>query len=95
MSESPGSHGRPVGAQRLLQEDDGQIFHTYSAFGRGSEELLSTYVFLDLTPKGRDENGPNYRLADWVRPHDMYGKGGAVEGNGRYHSTGQASTESA
>jgi predicted dithiol-disulfide oxidoreductase (DUF899 family) len=38
---------------------------------------------------------PNYSLADWVRPHDMYGKGGAVEGNGRYHSTGQASTESA
>jgi hypothetical protein len=36
-------------------------------------------------PKGRDENGPYRTLADWVRPHNMYGTGGMVEENGRYH----------
>jgi len=69
----------------FYRNEDGEIFHTYSAYGRGAEELLTTYAYLDLTPKGRDENGPYHRLADWVRPHDMYGKGGSVEENGRYH----------
>lgn len=63
----------------------GDIFHTYSTFGRGGEEFLSLYRFLDSTPVGRNENGPYRTLADWVRPRNMYGKGGMVEGNGRYH----------
>jgi hypothetical protein len=41
--------------------------------------------YLDATPKGRGENGPYNTLADWVRPKNMYGKGGLVEGSGRYH----------
>lgn len=64
----------------------GEIFHTYSTFGRGGEEFLGAYRVLDATPKGRDENGPYRSLADWVRPKTMYGKGGMVEGNGRYHA---------
>jgi predicted dithiol-disulfide oxidoreductase (DUF899 family) len=28
--------------------------------------------YLDLTPKGRNEKGPNYDLRDWVRHHDKY-----------------------
>jgi predicted dithiol-disulfide oxidoreductase (DUF899 family) len=52
---------------------NGEIFHTYSSYARGAEELLSTYICLDLTPKGRNENGPNYDLGDWVRHHDKYG----------------------
>ena len=43
-------------------------------------------MYLDMTPKGRNENGPYHSLGDWVRPHNMYGKGGMVEGNGRYHA---------
>jgi hypothetical protein len=43
-----------------------------------------------MTPKGRDENGPYKTLADWVRPKNLYGKGGMVEANGRYHSGGCA-----
>lgn len=70
------------------RDGNGEIFHTYSSFGRGGEELLTTYMALDLTPKGRDENGPYHSLTDWVRPHDSYGKGGWVEGNGRYHPAG-------
>lgn len=81
------------GRSVFYKDEHGHIFHTYSAFGRGSEELLTTYVFLDLTPKGRDENGPYHSLTDWVRPHDMYGKGGTVEGNGRYHPAEEIAAE--
>ena len=64
----------------------GEIFHTYSTYGRGGEEFLGAYRYLDATPKGRDENGPYRTLADWVRPRNMYGKGGSVEPTGRYHA---------
>jgi predicted dithiol-disulfide oxidoreductase (DUF899 family) len=50
----------------------GAIFHTYSSYGRGAEELLGTYIILDLTPKGRNETGPHHNLMDWVRRHDEY-----------------------
>jgi len=72
----------------FFQDDAGQIFHTYSVYGRGGEELLGAYMYLDMTPKGRNENGPYHSLGDWVRPRNMYGKGGMVEGNGRYHPAG-------
>src|ERR687892_2868346 len=60
----------------FFKDDAGQIFHTYSTFGRGGEEFLGAYRYFDMTPKGRDENGPYHTLADWVRPHNMYGKAG-------------------
>ena len=48
----------------------GDVFHTYSTYGRG-RNLVSAYVCLDLTPKGRNENsGPSFTLGDWVRHHD-------------------------
>lgn len=50
----------------------GEIFHTYSTYGRGDELLLGAYVLLDLTPKGRNETGPYFSLMDWVRHHDRY-----------------------
>ncbi|WP_082584912.1 SRPBCC domain-containing protein [Caulobacter sp. Root655] len=50
------------------------------------ERLIYTFFgFLDVTPRGRNETGPHHSLGDWVRPHDMYGQGGSVEANGRYH----------
>jgi predicted dithiol-disulfide oxidoreductase (DUF899 family) len=74
----------------FFEDDAGQIFHTYSTYGRGGEEFLGAYRYLDMTPKGRDENGPYNTLADWVRPKNVYGKGGVVEANGRYHPGGCA-----
>lgn len=32
-------------------------------------------MFLDLTPTGRNETGPNYNLTDWVKRHDEYDDG--------------------
>jgi predicted dithiol-disulfide oxidoreductase (DUF899 family) len=65
----------------------GEIFHTYSTFGRGGEELLGTYVVLDLMPKGRNETGPSHNLSDWVRHHDRYGASGHVSPVGRWVPT--------
>jgi len=69
----------------FFKDDAGQIFHTYSTFGRGGEEFLGIYRYLDVMPKGRNEHGPFRTLGDWVRPRNMYNKGGSVEANGRYH----------
>lgn len=63
-------HGTSV----FFKDDSGAVFHTYSSYARGDERGLGTYMFLDLTPKGRNENGPNFNLTDWVRRHDEYGK---------------------
>jgi predicted dithiol-disulfide oxidoreductase (DUF899 family) len=81
---NPGLEDRS-GDSVFFKDDDGQIFHTYSTYGRGGEEFLGVYRYLDVTPKGRSEDGPYNTLADWVRPRNMYGKGGMVEGSGRYH----------
>ena len=70
----------------FFKDDAGQIFHTYSTFGRGGEEFSGIYRILDVMPKGREENGPHHSLADWARPWNMYGKGGTVEATGRYHT---------
>ena len=69
----------------FIKDDAGRIFHTYSTFGRGGEEFLGIYRYLDATPKGRSEDGPYGALTDWVRPRNMYGQGGMVEATGRYH----------
>jgi predicted dithiol-disulfide oxidoreductase (DUF899 family) len=63
------------GTSVFFKDDHGDVFHTYSSYARGDERSLGTYMFLDITPKGRDENGPNYNLMDWVRRHDEYANG--------------------
>ncbi|MEJ8571093.1 thioredoxin family protein [Microbaculum marinum] len=60
------------GASVFYKDEAGGIFHTYSSFGRGGEEVISAYMLLDATPKGRNETGPNGNLTDWVRRHDEY-----------------------
>jgi predicted dithiol-disulfide oxidoreductase (DUF899 family) len=74
------------GDSAFYQNEDGEIFHTYSTYGRGSEQFLGIYGILDVMPKGRNENGPNHSLGDWAKPRTMYGQGGTVEPNGRYHA---------
>ena len=86
-------HGDPgvpdlSGDSVFFRDEAGQIFHTYSTYGRGGEEFLGIYRFLDVLPRGRNETGPYGNLADWARPRDMYGRGGAVEATGRYHARG-------
>jgi len=56
----------------FYKADDGQIYHTYSGYSRAGEAFLGAYAFLDVAPKGRNENGPNFNLMDWVKRHDCY-----------------------
>jgi predicted dithiol-disulfide oxidoreductase (DUF899 family) len=58
----------------FYKDAEGRIFHTYSTFGRGGEQFLGIYGFLDVMPKGRNENGPYRSLGDWVKLRDMYGR---------------------
>jgi len=60
------------GISVFYRNDAGEVFHTYSAYGRGDEPTIGAYAYLDLVPKGRDENGPNFNLGDWVKLHDQY-----------------------
>lgn len=58
------------GVSAFYQDRQGNIYHTYSAYARGIDLLNTTYNFLDLTARGRDENPE--RAQDWVRFHDKY-----------------------
>lgn len=60
------------GVSVFYKDDAGDVFHTYSTYGRGVEVMMGAYNYLDLTPKGRDEDGLPYSMA-WVRHHDKYG----------------------
>ncbi|AKJ30864.1 DUF899 domain-containing protein [Caldimonas brevitalea] len=50
---------------------EGEVFHTYSTYGRGVELMMGTYRLLDITPKGRDEAHLEHTMG-WVRHHDRY-----------------------
>jgi predicted dithiol-disulfide oxidoreductase (DUF899 family) len=65
-----GSEEAP-GLSVFYKDETGQVFHTYSAYARGLDTLVGTYQFLDLVPKGRDEDGLPSTMS-WVRHHDRY-----------------------
>lgn len=70
-----GTHN--VGVEELpgfsvfYKDGAGVIFHTYSCYARGGDMLIGAYNFLDLTPKGRNEDDLTFSMA-WVRHHDRY-----------------------
>lgn len=59
------------GVSVFYKDDAGEVFHTYSVYARGLEDLNGTYRLLDTTPKGRDEDALSYPMA-WVRRRDQY-----------------------
>lgn len=87
LTEFP-SEERP-GASVFFKNAAGDIFHTYSTYGRGLDILIGAYNFLDLAPKGRDEEGLAYSMA-WVRHHDRY-EGAAVDAKASYQQPKSAS----
>jgi predicted dithiol-disulfide oxidoreductase (DUF899 family) len=56
------------GLSAFYRDEAGEIFHTYSSYARGPEELIGTLMILDRAPKGRNET----RTMDFVRRHDEY-----------------------
>ena len=73
---------RPAPASSI-KDDAGEVFHTYSTYARGLDILVGAYNFLDLVPKGRDEDGLAFTMA-WVRHHDRYTAGYFVDPKARY-----------
>jgi predicted dithiol-disulfide oxidoreductase (DUF899 family) len=67
----------------FAKDSSGDVFHTYSTYGRGLDMLIGTYHFLDLVPKGRDEDELAFTMA-WVRHHDRYENGAAVDRTAQY-----------
>ncbi|RJF96499.1 DUF899 domain-containing protein [Noviherbaspirillum cavernae] len=53
------------------KDGEGEVFHTYSTYGRGVEVMMGAYKLMDLTPRGRDENDVPNKM-EWVRHHDRY-----------------------
>ena len=64
----PGSSDREA-VSAFYRDASGTIFHTYSAHARGIDLLNTAYNYLDIVPKGRDEQD---RGPFWVRRHDEY-----------------------
>ena len=67
----PFPHEEAPGISVFYRDENGDVFHTYSRYSRGVEVMMHTYNLLELTPKGRDEEGLDYPMA-WVRHHDRY-----------------------
>ena len=47
-------------------QQDGNVYHTYSAYARGLDALWGMYQWLDRAPLGRNEE------ESWFRHHDRY-----------------------
>lgn len=58
------------GVSAFYRDKNGDLYHTYSSYARGIDLMNTTYNFLDLTAKGRDED-PG-ATQNWVRYHDEY-----------------------
>jgi predicted dithiol-disulfide oxidoreductase (DUF899 family) len=70
------SEERP-GMSYFYKNANGEVFHTYSVYGRGLEDFMTVYAMLDRVPKGRDEEGLAHGMA-WVRHHDRYAESNIV-----------------
>ncbi|MGB3877495.1 MAG: thioredoxin family protein [Shinella zoogloeoides] len=56
------------GLSVFAKDEEGNIYHTYSTYHRGTELLMGALNWLDLVPRGRNENG----TMSWVKLHDEY-----------------------
>ena len=80
------------GVSVFYKDEKGDVYHTYSTYGRGAEPLMGVYNYLDLTPRGRHEEGLSFPM-EWRRLHDSYeqdyfaergaGAGGSCCGGGK------------
>lgn len=71
------------GISVFYKDKAGNVFHTYSAYARGSETTINTYNYLDFVPKGRDEDGLPFTMA-WLRHHDRYESGELADADRPY-----------
>jgi predicted dithiol-disulfide oxidoreductase (DUF899 family) len=72
MTEFPSEEA--PGISVFYKDKNGDIFHTYSSYARGTEAAVGTYSYLDLVPKGRHEDNLPFTMS-WLRHHDRYSDG--------------------
>ncbi|HVK58732.1 MAG TPA: DUF899 family protein, partial [Candidatus Kapabacteria bacterium] len=89
MQEFPSSEA--PGLSVFYKDAAGDIYHTYSTYGRGLEILLGTYRILDLVPKGRDESHFGFPM-EWVRYHDRYATNEFADSDKPYWPKTESST---
>ncbi|WP_426127335.1 DUF899 domain-containing protein [Pararhizobium sp. PWRC1-1] len=56
------------GMSAFIRDEAGNVYHTYSDYARGGEEILTTLMILDRAPKGRNETS----TLSFVKRHDEY-----------------------
>jgi predicted dithiol-disulfide oxidoreductase (DUF899 family) len=71
FGKTPAYSDETPGLSVFCKNSAGEIFHTYSTYARGLDIFLGAYNFIDITPKGRDEDGLSHPMS-WVRHHDRY-----------------------
>lgn len=59
------------GISVFYRDSDGIVYHTYSCYAREVESFNTAYRYLDIVPKGRDEDSLPYTMA-WVKHRDTY-----------------------
>jgi len=68
LLEAEKEHARQVDELAAFIQQDGAIYHTYSAYARGLGPLWNMYQWLDRAPLGRNESGI------WWKRNDEYGR---------------------
>ncbi len=58
------------GVSVFYRDRSDAVFHTYSCYARGIDMVNTAYHYLDLVPKGRDEDPEDSQ--SWVEYHDRY-----------------------
>jgi len=56
------------GLSAFYRNEAGEVFHTYSSYARGGEEMIGTLMILDRAPLGRNES----TIMNFVKRHDEY-----------------------
>ncbi len=62
------AHDELPGLSAFQRDASGRVFHTYSSYARGFEQIIGTLMILDRAPKGRNEDATMH----FVRRHDEY-----------------------
>ena len=60
------AYTRQAPGMSAFAQEEGIVYHTYSAYARGVDALWGMYQWLDRAPRGRNETGL------WFRRHDEY-----------------------
>jgi predicted dithiol-disulfide oxidoreductase (DUF899 family) len=63
------SHTGDLPGVSVFLRDGEDVYHTYSAYARGTEHESNVFGFLDFTPLGRQDGRD---AAPWARLHDRY-----------------------